>query len=263
MMNQNSLPKKIYLVIGGLIIIFILGAIVSSVINIVNANKIPLPYSQCPMVLEWKTLVPGKSTRYDVIKALGPPDNKGGDIFGDDKIISYFAYNVEGGTIAEYTQNRIYFRSDGTVDWIEEIIADSDGTTHLIRELTRQLGNTIDTVYYNNSYNPYVDYQYDYQAGPDIILVWSDCGIAADVLWGEPLGTKYHEDPNLDLRVRYPESSEVLTEGGKLINNLDGVIMMKFIFQPTTFAGFEEYYRYRIPYGIWTDYLDNYKINNP
>ncbi len=183
--------------------------------------------------------------------------------FFDDKIISYFAYNVEGGTISEYAQNRIYFRSDGTIDWIEEIIADSDGNTHLIRELTRQLGNTIDTAYYNNSCNPYVDYQYDCQAGPDIILVWSACGIAADILWWGPMGTNYPEDTNLDLRVRYPERSEVLNGGGKLIEDLDGVIMMKFIFQPTTFDGFQKYYRYRIPYGMWIDLLNNLRINNP
>ena len=220
--------------------------------------SLPVPEIDCLAApAEWMTLQPGLSTRQDVIDVLGKPDDKGKTKFMDGRWISYYAYNVAGGVVAEFVQHRIFFRSDGTIDWIEEIVGDGDGQLHTAGETVSQLGDTLDVVYNNSNYNPFAEFQYDILGGPDQIYVWSECGVALLALVGYkktgPLDLEYSpvefNDPQA-LKLRYPD----IFHSEMPVKDLERVVLMKFLFQPTTFDSFWEHYMYRIPYGLWKGY---------
>jgi len=214
----------------------------------------------CPVSLDWKSIQPGKTTRQDVLHLLGKPDEQGTTKYVDGSVIPYFAYKIEGGEIARYMQHRIYFRSDGKVDWIEVIVADYDGKFHPVREVIDQLGDTLDTVYNNSTNNPFANFQIDVKFGPDQIYVWSECGMALVAMNDIKLSSTgeldyspvdFH-DP-LILNYRYPEFSH----SDYPVKDLDRLMMMKFLFSPTTFENYLEKYSFRIRFGLWDEFLRN------
>jgi hypothetical protein len=151
-------------------------------------------------------------------------------------------------------------RSIERVDWIETIVADSDGQYHSIQETVNLLGDTLDIVYFNSNFNPFADYQYDVIGGSDKIYVWSECGVAllalTDVIITDRGGLEYEWTPydaKSVLTLRYSEYFPSTLP----VANLGSIVLMKFLFPASTFENFMENYRYKIPYGIWNDYIDD------
>ena len=145
-----------------------------------NETQIPHPERQCSTTVDWQELIPGQSTTKDVIRILGNPSKKGRIKF-EDKRISYYAYDVDGGVIADYAQNRIFFTKDGVIDWMEIIEADSTDRVETVFDVVSLLGNELDVVFSNNNYRPGGIY-YDVFDGPTNIYVWSECGVALEAL---------------------------------------------------------------------------------
>ena len=218
----------------------------------------PLPDRSCPIVVDWRGVLSGQSTRQDIVNLLGKPDRRGFRWLPNRKFSPYYSYDVLSGSIAKFAQDRIFFRSDGTVDWVEAIIADRDGGFHSVQETVDQLGSTLDIVYANNNYNPFLRYQYDVLAGPDLIYVWSECGLAMiDLPCCSPIGEKdklgcpeqseSDETPSsiCGLTLRQPNPFP----GARVPSiRLDAAVLMRFQFPPTSYEGFVEYYMYKIPY---------------
>jgi hypothetical protein len=246
------------IIIAGLTVLLILCIVLVYKVSSIQELSLPIPTSQCPSRIDWKKIIPGTSTLYDVINILGKPDGIGIDRFRDNKSAWYFEYKITAGKISKYVKNRIFFRADWKVDWIEEIIADSDGTYHAISEIVAELGNTVDTLYLNNNEQPFPKNPYDVLGGPDNVVVWSNCGIAVIALWRAPVELSGNQNQILNLLIRYPDPHELLEVNSPTLY-IDDVIMMKFIFQPTSYDGFQTYYRYKIPYGLWSDYLTDTK----
>lgn len=231
-------------------------------------HYVALPDSElaCPISLDWMTLKPGISTRQDVVDVLGKPDGKGRLRFKDGKKISYYAYNLDDGLIAKVAQHRIFFRTDGVIDWIEEIVVDNNGQFHTIQETVDQLGTTLDVVYTNSNFNPFLELQVDIISGPDQVLVWSECGLAMlaliDIIKSDTNELEFSpvqlDDPTI-LNTRHPNYAP----SSRPVKDLRRVVMMKFLFQPTTFDGFVQHYSHRIPYGLWDDYFDLRKQQIP
>ena len=97
--------------------------------------------------------------------------------------------------------------------------------------------------------------QYDVHLGPDDIYVWAECGLAVGAI-SPPL-----EEPSIDahITIRRPGSVEFLQPEGPSMN---AEIMFKFFFPQTSFSGFEEFYRDKVPFFliyIWKDYLERSK----
>jgi hypothetical protein len=242
-----------------IILVMVFVSVVASIVYIIMSNdqdiSLSSPKFACPVKLNWKGIVPGVSTRQDVLSLLGNPDEEGRLKFKDSKTIPYFGYRVAGGVIAEFVQHRIFFRADGKVDWIVVIVADSDGKFHSAQEVAEQLGYTVDIVYTNNDFNPYADFQYDVLGGPDDILIWSECGVAISVLWDGHWNLAENPESGRQLIMRYPNLSSMDSSADDLtFRSLHGTVMMKFLFQPTDYESFKKYYMYRIPYGLWDDY---------
>lgn len=227
-----------------------------------NTVGLPSPETKCQVDLSWHGLIPGQSTREEVVKQLGKPAEKGKLKFGDKKI-SYYAYKVNGGEISKYGFDRIFFRPDGVIDWMEIIEADRNGKFETVFETVLRLENTVDVVYTNNNYRPDSSF-YDVLGGPDQIYVWAECGLALDALYetyGQPFQVNVPEcdkstQNNLcNLISRYPNPYNI---GGDPSPAVSGIVLMKFYFQPTSYNGFTDFYMYKIPYGTWDEFLDNY-----
>jgi hypothetical protein len=217
-----------------------------------QGEVLPPPVTSCPVVLNWQNIKPGVSTSREVVDILGNPIEKGEIKFNNDQRSAYFAYMVRGGEISEYAKHRVFFRPDGVVDWIEAIVADSDGTDHTVREWTEQVGTTLDTVYFNNNLDWFAEVQYDFQSGPDQALVWSECGLLLLAIWSPPDLAEQSTTSTQVLTLRFPNAFA----NTQPIIDLTGVVMMVFLFQPTTFDEFMKHYVYRVPYGLWDDYLE-------
>jgi hypothetical protein len=201
--------------------------------------------------------VPGESTRRDVVRILGKPSRKGTERYVDgrdvDGRVSCYAYDIEDGAMVGLAEDRVFFGRDGVVAWIEATVADRDGQTHTIEEITDQLGTTLDQVYLNNNYR--LPDQYDVHSGPDDVYVWAGCGLAVTAV------SPAVDEPSNDrgLMVRHPMSTDFLQP---IRPSLDAEIMFEFYFPQTSFAGFEEFYRYWVPnylLYIWKDYLQRSK----
>jgi outer membrane protein assembly factor BamE (lipoprotein component of BamABCDE complex) len=217
----------------------------------------PPSNATCPTDFSWINLKPGESTQDDVIRVLGRPASTGKTKYASGETVPYFAYKVSG-SISPYAQHRIYFDTNKKIYWIEVIVGDQDGQFHTVEETANLVGRELDTVYDNNNLDPFVQSQYDILAGPDTVLVWSECGLAILALPGvvrEENG-KLSKDPiskdssNI-LKLRFPNvfSSEIP------VSNLHAIVLLEYIFEPTTFENFMETYSYKIPFGLWTDYL--------
>ncbi len=226
---------------------------------------LPTPEASCHATLSWRGITPGKSTRQDVTDALGPPAETGTEQF-DQRTVPFYAYRVDNGTIAQYVQDRIFFRSDGVVDWLEVIVADRDGKYHPIRDMLNELGSTLDTIYWNNNYRPN-SHQFDVLGGPDQVWIWSECGVALNTTGhcspaqeADPLCPRHNEpmaataSTPTTLTLRYPH---VQPEAAQVPDpSVDNTVLMMFLFPPTSYKGFSEYYMQKIPFRLWNDFLD-------
>ncbi len=228
------------------------------------SEPLPMPDATCPLTINWHKIIPGKSSRQDVIDALGQPSQIGNQQFGTVSTPVYI-YKIEGGVISRFAQDRVFFRPDGVVDWIEAIVADRDGSFHLAQEVVDQIGSTLDTVYMNSNYDPSNPYPIDVLAGPDQIYVWSECGLALDVhntcssAGQDKLGCPSSMDRiptnaliSSTLTLRYPNPYHL---GGEPSPSVNSVVLMEFLFPPTSYKGFTETYMHEIPYGGWDTYL--------
>ncbi len=227
----------------------------------------PTPDAACPDTVNWHGLVPGRSTRDDVIKALGQPSQTGSRQYAEGSI-PFFAYPIEpGGIVARFSQDRVFFWGNGIVAWIEVTVADRDGKFHPAGEVISRLGKTIDVAYENSTYNPAV-WQYDVLSGPDQLYVWSNCGMALDVFMtcsatssgalacsssnfrGPTPTPQIASDLTFRHSNRYPGRPMALYQV-----TAENAMLMEFLFPPTTYAGFVDNYMYKIPYGLWNRYL--------
>jgi len=246
-----------------IVCILLIAICLSACSNNQNAIRLPPPENKCSIELDWHGLIPGQSTRDDVVKTLGTPFEEGNLKFEDRKI-SYYAYKVNGGEISKYALDRIFFRSDGLIDWMEIVYADREGDFESVFDAVVQFGNRIDTVYSNNNYRPLSTFG-DVRAWPDQIYVWSECGLALDALpstyspsfQSDRLECKSNNDDSVTLDIckivtRYSNPTYL---GGERGPDANGVVLMKFYFQPTSYEAFAEFYMYKIPYGLWDDYL--------
>ncbi len=225
---------------------------------------LPTPENKCSTELNWHGLIPGQSTHEDVERTLGTPFEKGKFKF-HDRNISYYAYKVNGGEISKYALDRIFFQSDGLIDWMEVIEADRNGRFEAVFDTVVQLGNKVDTVYSNNNYRPSFTFG-DVRGWPDQIYVWSECGLALDALpstYSPSFQSDRQEckptngDLKLDICDLVPQHPNPTYAGGQPGPDINSVVLMKFYFQPTSYEAFTEFYMYRIPYGLWDEYLMN------
>lgn len=200
--------------------------------------EIGSPEIACPAaVASWRGIVPGQSTVADVIETLGEPARRGANTFVYPPIVPLSG----GGSYG----NRIFFRDDKVVDWIDAWVLDADGSFHTIAEFAQHYGATLDRVYVNGHFD---------MSGPDQVYVWSHCGIAVTAISergvrrseGEILPlTEVNGVDHLELIFRHPvhpRSSEQPRP------NVRDIVGRKFLFQPTDFAFFDEFYADRIPY---------------
>lgn len=226
-------------------------------------NPVPAPSATCPATPSWHGIKPGHSTRREVVEALGNPPRRDSERFGNHSI-PFYAYAVKDGVIAGLVEDRIFFGPDGVVDWMEIVVADRDGQFHSVRETVARQGSILDTVYMNNNYRPGSG-QPDIHAGPDQLYVWSECGLVLDALPGcspsQLGGLKCVSGENLMRSTASPSASMTLrraspyhlAEGPFL--DVDGIVLMEIMFRPISYAGFEDAYMYKIPFGLWDTYI--------
>ena len=173
---------------------------------------------------------------------LGRPSAKAKVRYTDGQM-SFDSYKVQEGTIAGLMDDRVFYRNDGVVAWIEAVVADRDGRTHKLQEIVDQLGSTLDQVYVNNNLRSST--QYDILAGPDQIYVWSECGFAT----GAAPRTADSIGGGSQLVIRHPIS--VGDYSFQPRPNVEDEIVFELIFPPTSFAGFEEFYKEKVPFRFY------------
>jgi len=226
----------------------------------VASSIIPSPERTCKSTVDWQGLIPGQSNTEDVIRILGNPSEKGKIKF-ENKRISYYAYDVDGGVIADYAKNRIFFTKDGVIDWMEIIEGDRTDRVEMVFDVVSLLGNELDVVYSNNTYRPENKPAHVF-AGLTRIYVWSECGVAIEALpsseatyfgvieTGCEKGNPSSEMCILSFRHRYPP-----LDNSDPHYNVNSIVFMKFYFRPTAYQGFADYYMYKIPFRTWGEYL--------
>lgn len=216
------------------------------------SSSLATPEYACQQKLDWRGIVPGESTKRDVIRILGKPSRKGKERYPDGRV-SYYAYEVKDGVMAGLAEDRVFFGKDGAVAWIEATVSDRDEQTHTIEEVSGQLGTVLDQVYRNNNYR--LPDQYDVHSGPDDIYVWAECGLAVSAV--SPAVDQPSTNPSLT--VRHPVATDFLQPNTP---SIDAEIMFKFFFPQTSFSSFEQFYRDKVPFYllyIWKDYLERSK----
>lgn len=227
-----------------------------------TTHFLPSPEKTCSIPVKWKGIQPGISTKQNVISALGQPTENGVQKIGDIEQ-SYFLYKIKSGKVANFAGDRIVFR-DNVVDWMEIAVGDRDGYFHHVSDVSAQYGNTIDNFYVNSSYHPLDETGIgaNFTFGPDYVYVWTDCGIALDVMRAKKHSDKEFTVRNIDelskfLIIPSADGSPRLDEA---LPNESDIILFQFIFTPTSQQGFREYYKYnRFPYtgfsGAWAKYI--------
>jgi hypothetical protein len=221
--------------------------------------------------LDWQGLIPGISTRIDVINTLGKPD-KIERVWRGNKWVFSYAYEVKSGIVGEFVYDRVFFRLNGVIDWIEVIEADRYGGFNEASTTVDLLGNELDKVYFNNNLCSSCEFQYDVLSGPDQLYVWSECGLALNTLANcvpnesDSLDCLVSEDINeinklkpTELDLRYPPSSEMYIWPSL---STDNAVLMRFLFEPTTYEGFIDFYIDKVPFGLWDGYLYEIKIRD-
>lgn len=189
----------------------------------------------------WQGIVPGQSTETDVVGILGRPIQKI-HLEGDTNV---FVYPPVLNLVGSNYGNRIGFRKDGIVDWIDVWMLDSDGEFHTVAETVDLYGETLDRVYVNGSLDMF---------GPDQVYVWSECGIAVTAVpeWAVkrledeilPLAESV-EIKTSDLKFRYPVHPQASTQPEPDVHQ---IVSRKFLFQPTSLDAFNAVYKDNIPH---------------
>jgi len=220
----------------------------------------PEPEVNCPHTLSWQGLVPGQSRRQDVIDTLGSPYKTGEKTFSG-RTYPYYAYQVNGGKIADFVQDRIFFNADDSIIWIESVIADRDGASHAVSETIAPIGNIVDVAYWNSDYTP-GSKQIDILTGPDQIYVRSECGLALVVadscfqgVSGETTCAGKMKGIPTSSRLSTRYTSSFPGDELKPIASTNATVLMQFLFVPTTYDRFMEFYQQKVPFGLWNAYL--------
>ena len=216
------------------------------------SSSLPTPEFACQQSVDWRGIVPEESTRQDVVRILGKPSRKGNERYVDGRV-PFYAYGIEDGAMAGLVEDRVFFDRDGVVAWIEASVADRDGRTYTIEEITKQLGTTLDQVYVNNDYR--LPDQYDAHAGPDDIYVWAECGLAV----GAGLLEGIEQPSTASFAIRHPVQAEDLFTPTPRVED---IVFFKLFFPPTSWTGFAEFYKDKVPfyvYYIWSEYQERSK----
>jgi hypothetical protein len=196
----------------------------------------------------WQGIIPGQSTITDVIETLGEP------VQGQDTRVFLYPPLVSLGDGGSYG-NTVAFNDAGIVDWIDVWVLDSDGEFHTVGEMAHIYGTTLDRVYVNGELDMF---------GPDQIYVWSHCGVAVTAVPEETV--KQSEDEILplaetveakqyQLNLRHPVSPQDIVQPTP---DARQIVVREFVFQPTSYASFVEFYAKEIPY--LHSYLRNIRI---
>jgi len=224
-----------------------------------DVTQLPLPTLTCKdQSIAWHGLVAGRSTRQEVLHQLGDPD--------EDQIVQrldikaqMYAYDVDSPLLLQFPEvkHRIYFRNDDVIDWMEIIVADTDGTWHPIRDFAERVGYDFDLAYSNNN----AEYGFiDVQGLPEKIYVWSECGIVLNAF------PHCIEDPIkiLDCKSGYEQEIDTMFTRRQFLEGIvpsvlrkpngNDIVMTKFLFPPTTYQGFGTYYGKVIPFDTWYYY---------
>jgi hypothetical protein len=226
-------------------------------------TELPQPDEICPNIQDWKGIVPGKSTWMDVLKILGLPRSIKISNLNND-FVPIFTYKIREGSVKDFAEDKIFFHWDGTVDWLEVVIADRYGDFQHLSEIVNQVGNTIDTVYFNNNYVSSNKLQIDVLFGPDQVYVWSKCGLVVDILPDCSAlilnngSVSIEQSNNSTMLVRYPNPFHF---GVDPTLDTDGIVLRKFLFTPTSYITFVNSYLKKIPYGSLETYIKGLKCN--
>ncbi len=221
-------------------------------------NPPPIAFD-CQNKDNWQGIIPGVTTKREVVEILGKPD-KESIVERDGLSILVLEYDINSGIVAEYAKDKIYFKEDDVVLWIEEIVADRDGKFVPISMEIEKYGKLVNTVYENNNYVPGSN-QFDILAGPDQVYVWSTCGIAVvtmshcfvtDKSDFDCLSEQVAETRLLEDRVEQIRPTQAQLDSS--FPATQNVELMRVRFVPTSYEEFNKFYRYKIPYGIWNDY---------
>lgn len=212
----------------------------------------------CAKSINWNGIIPLQSTRADIEALLGKPDKTG--IEERDGIrIAYAQYGIEGGTISKYNDDRIFFTETDEVLWIEAIVADREGTFQPISEIIKDLG-PVDTVHINSNLRTSSE-QFDFLGGPDQIYVWATCGVAASALIGCFTSDKGILDcegiSTAEISTHIvPTKDDSIKEDRMIIPTTENAVMMLFIFPPTSLEAYNGFYKNKIPFGIWNEFIE-------
>lgn len=232
---------------------------------------LPTPTAACHPLYDWGGMAPGKSTREDVDRLLGTPEVEGtirSDEWGQ---LSYSGYPAGHTVFPDGIRHVVFFRADGVVHSIDVIVADRDGRFHPVQEIHNEIGMMPDTVYLNTDVQqsqgqPSGD-AYDTHSGPDVVYVWAACGLAVttltvgeDHLASTDCRTEAQEhdadqspEPVI-APLKTPQYREPVTPNGC------SAVMVEFLFQPTSYEGFVDFYMDSVPvYSIstWAQVLLN------
>ncbi len=205
----------------------------------VGGSKLEPPEIACQETpVSWQGIIPGQSTTTDVIETLGEP------VQGrDTRVFLYppIVFLADGSSYG----NTIAFNGAGIVDWIDVWVLDSDGEFHTVEKMARIYGTTLDRVYMNGRLG---------LSGPDQVYVWSHCGIAVTAVSEEAV--KHSEDEILplaeaveanqyQLNLRHPVHPQ---DSVQPTVDVRQIVVLEFIFQPTSYASFVEFYAKEIPF---------------
>lgn len=209
------------------------------------------PESTCPAAFaSWAGIVPGKSTKADVVNVLGEPAWWERSIDGE----KVFVYPPVVAVSVDSYGNNIAFRDDDVVDWIDVWVLDSDGKFHAVIEFVQLYGVSLDRVYLNGRGDV---------SGPDHVYVWSQCGIAITAVH-KSQGETQQEDqvlPSVEaaevdsyqLDLRHPVHPWASAQPRPDVRQ---IVVRKFLFQPTDFSSFEQFYAHNVPYLLDSQYYN-------
>ena len=226
------------------------------------------PTMSCESSLDWKGIIPGKSSQSEVINKLGHP-LESGTIKYEDGEYKYLSYPIDKGIVKDFIKaDRIFFTADGIVSWIETVVGDRDGQLHEATETSTHLGNDLDSIFFNINYKPTSKTKPngwgDILGGPDQIYVWSYCGLAIIALPGchpnssgqivcstETLATQEPSNPLLVI------NEPPYNIGGQISTDPNSIILYQYYFPPTSYQDFKEYILNKIAYYGWS-YWDKF-----
>ncbi len=189
----------------------------------------------------WQGIVPSRSTKLDVIDIIGQPVEKKRLSENKEAFLYPPFITIPGASYG----NSTVFRPDGVVDWIDIWVSNSDGKFHTVFETVEQYGSTLDVVYTNGVPDIF---------GPDQVYVWSECGIAITAV-GKfdvkrsadevlPLARPVQID-KYQLKFRHPVLVKSPYQTRADVND---IVVRQFLFQPTSFDSFREFYADWVPY---------------